>query len=278
MARRSSVRNWGEYLAARAVLANPGLAGFAVRMLDGAAPRLRRVGVENLRAAGLPESLVDGVFENVARVVGMFARFPRVNAGNVREFIRYDGFEHYEEAKRRGRGVLIATAHLGNWEFSAFAHALMTEPMWVMVRPLDNPLIDAMVARYRSMSGNRVVEKKEFLRGVLKALKRNEAVGILIDQNAAEDAVFVDFFGRKAAAAAGFARLAHHTGATVLPGYALWNGEEGRYVLRFDAPVEMTGDVQADTQRLHSHLEEVIRRHPDQWLWIHRRWKSQPEG
>ncbi len=278
MARRSALRNGIEYLVARAVLATvsraPALARSYAGLLDRAIPRLRRVGLENVRAAGLPDDVVDGVFANIARVIGTFAQFPRINAGNVREWIRYDGLENYQEAKRRGRGVLIATAHLGNWEFSAFAHALMTEPMWVMVRPLDNPLIDRLVAGYRARSGNRVVEKKDFLRGMLKALHRNEAVGILIDQHAAEDAVPVDFFGRKAAAATGFVRIAHHTGATVLPGYALWRESERRYVLRFDEPIEMTGDIARDTQRLHTHLESVIRRDPDQWLWIHRRWKS----
>jgi KDO2-lipid IV(A) lauroyltransferase len=113
----------------------------------------------------------------------------------------------------------------------------------------------------------------------LKALADNQAVGILIDQNAADDAgVFVDFFGVPASAGTGFARFAAHSGAAVIPGFALWNDAEQRYVLRFYPPLEMTGDAQRDTQTLQAKLEEVIREYPDQWLWIHRRWKTRPPG
>lgn len=224
--------------------------------------------------------MLAGCWRTLARVVAVMARFPEINADNVRRFIRYEGFEHFEEAKRRGRGVLFATAHLGNWEFSAFAHALMTEPMSFVVRPMDNPLVDEMATHYRTMSGNRLLGRgKDFLRPLLEALRRNEAVGILIDQNVTADrGVFIDFFGRQACVDAGFARLAARTGATVLPGYAYWCDQEERYVLHFDPPVEITGDPRADTQAVHARLESAIRRHPEQWLWIHRRWKTQPEG
>ncbi len=207
------------------------------------------------------------------------SRFPLINQDNVGSWIRYDGFEHFEAALRRGRGVLFATAHLGNWELSAYAHALMADPMHIVVRPLDNPLIDDFVARRRAMSGNHVIGKTELARGILRALSANRAVGILIDQNtSAEQGVFIDFFGRKACAHAGFVKLAARTGAAVIPGFALWSEQEQRYVLRFFPPVEMTGDPLVDTQRLHRRLEELIREYPDQWLWIHRRWKTRPPG
>ena len=202
-----------------------------------------------------------------------------MNRANIGQWIRYEGFEHFEEARRRGKGVLFATAHLGNWELSAFAHALLTAPMNVVVRPLDNPRIDRLVERRRTLSGNRLIEKKDFARGILKALAANEAVGILIDQNASLDGgVFVDFFGIPACAGTGFVKLAAHTGAAVIPGFALWSEAERKYVLRFFPPVAMTGDAQADTARLHAVLESVIREYPDQWLWIHRRWKTRPPG
>ena len=187
--------------------------------------------------------------------------------------------EHFDEAIRQGRGVLFATAHLGAWELSAFAHALLRAPMQVVVRPLDNPLLDALVERRRALSGNRPLFKKDFARAILKALAANEAVGILIDQNSAADAgVFVDFFGIPACAGSGFAKLAARSGAAVIPGFALWSAEERRYVLRFYPPVPMTGDATRDTQTLQSRLEAVIRAYPDQWLWIHRRWKTRPPG
>ena len=151
--------------------------------------------------------------------------------------------------------------------------------MNVVVRPLDNPLIDALVERRRALSGNRLILKKDFARSILKGLGANQAVGILIDQNASLDSgVFVDFFGIPASAGVGFAKIAAHSGAAVIPGFALWSDAESRYVLRFYPPIEITGDAARDTQALQAKLEDVIRAHPDQWLWVHRRWKTRPPG
>ncbi len=278
------MRNTLEYLIVRAILgtctiAPQALGRFYARVIDAAVPRLRRVGERNLGLAGLPPALIDGVYRSVGRMIWSFARFPQIRKDNVRDWIDYSGFEHYEEAKQRGRGILFATAHLGNWELSAYAHALLCEPMHVVVRPLDNPYLDRFVTERREGSGNRINGKKDFLRGVMKALARNEAVGILIDQNAGlGDGVFINFFGVAASANSGFVKLAHHTGAAVIPGFALWDNSLGRYVLKFLPIVEMTGDVQTDTQTLQTILEAVIRQYPDQWLWIHRRWKTRPPG
>jgi len=254
-------------------------------LLDQMLPRLRRVAMRNL-AMALPEAgerrhreIVDGVFASLGRLLVSLAKFPHIGRDNVERWIRAEGYEHYESALRAGRGVLFATAHLGNWELSAFAHALLAAPMNVVVRPLDNPLLDRLLERRRGLSGNRILGKKEFARSILKALAANEAVGILIDQNAALDAsVFVDFFGVPASSATAFAKLAAHTGAAVIPGFALWSASERRYVLRFYPPVPITGDAARDTQALQSQLESVIRQYPDQWLWIHRRWKTRPPG
>jgi KDO2-lipid IV(A) lauroyltransferase len=182
-----------------------------------------------------------------------------------------------EAALRQGRGVLFATAHFGNWELSAYAYALLAAPMDVVVRPLDNPSIDALVERRRGLSGNRAIGKREYARAILKSLAANRAVGILVDQNsAAAEGVFVDFFGVKACAGVGFAKLAARSGAAVIPGFAVWEKAEKRYVLRFLPRVEITGDAERDTQAVQSALERAIRQYPDQWLWIHRRWKTRP--
>jgi KDO2-lipid IV(A) lauroyltransferase len=223
--------------------------------------------------------IAGGVFHSIARLLVVFARFPRITRDNIHEWIRYEGYEHFEEARRRGRGVLFATAHFGNWELSAFAHAIMSGPMHIIVRPLDNRLIDDLVSRWRGLSGNILIDKREFARPILQALKDNEAVGILVDQNASpEGGAFVDFFGVPACAFTGFAKIAAHSGAAVIPGFALWSEQEGRYVLRFDAPIEITGDAVADTARIQRHLEQIIRQYPEQWLWIHRRWRTRPPG
>ncbi len=290
--RRSPWRNWVEYLIALALVGMlrrlplrvaAALAGVCGRLLDLALPRLRRTAMSNL-AMAMPEldpqrrkAITDGVFESIGRVLLAFARFPDLDRGNIAQWIEYEGYEHYEAAKLRGRGVLFATGHLGNWELSAFAHGLMSEPMNVVVRPLDNPLIDRLVERRRALSGNRIIEKRDFARSILRALAANEAVGILVDQNTSLDSgVFVDFFGIPACTGATFARLAAHTGATVIPGFAVWVAQEGRYRLKFYPPVEITGDLIADTQRVQHAVERAIREYPDQWLWIHRRWKTRP--
>jgi len=261
------------------------LARFYTKILDMAIPRLRRVGMRNL-AMALPHlssdervHIIDGVFQSIARVLVSFARFPQLTKDNIHDWIHYEGYEHFESALQQGNGVLFATAHLGNWELSAFAHALMSAPMHVVVRPLDNARIDTLVESRRAASGNRMIGKKEFARSILQALKDNQAVGILVDQNAGlADGVFVDFFGVPACAGAGFAKIAAHSGAVVIPGFALWSEKERKHILRFYPPIPMTGDTTRDTQELHSCIEEVIRQYPDQWLWIHRRWKTRPPG
>jgi Kdo2-lipid IVA lauroyltransferase/acyltransferase len=262
-----------------------GLARVYTTLLDLALPRLRRTAIRNLELAYPEKSLAerraiaDEVFLSIARLIWVFARFPKLNAQNIHELIRYEGLEHYLEAKRRGRGVLFATAHLGNWELSAFAHALMTEPMNIMIRPLDSPGIDRVVEHRRRLSGNQLIVKWDGARAVLRALHQNDAVGVLIDQNTSlQEGVFVDFFGTPACANTAFAKIAAKTGAAVIPGFAIWSEDEGKYVLKFYPPLEISGDAAEDTRRLHAVLERVIREHPGQWLWIHRRWKTRPEG
>lgn len=165
------------------------------------------------------------------------------------------------------------------------AHTLYGHPMHILVRPLDNPRLDRLVTRYRTLAGNRIIEKTSSPRRIFEALAANQAVGILADQNSSlEEGVFVDFFGIQACASAGLAKIALRTGAPVIPGFALWQPGERRYVLRFWPPIEtiVTGDeeedIQVNTQRMHSALERIVRQYPDQWLWIHRRWKTRPPG
>ena len=237
--------------------------------------------MRNLELAGYANAreIADGMFLSLGRVMAAVARFPGINRENVHQWIRYEGLEHYTAAKAQGRGILIATAHLGNWELSAFAHAYMTEPMHIVVRPLENKRVDDWVESRRALSGNRIIGKREAAREILRALKAGDGVGILIDQNVVPaEGVFIDFFGRKACAGTAFVKLAHRSRAPVIPGFALWEEKESRYVLRFYPEIEMIGDVQADTQRVHSFLESVIRRYPEQWLWAHRRWKTRPPG
>ena len=254
-------------------------------LLDLAVPRLRQTADRNLafaypgNDAAWRTRTIDGVYRSVGRLLVAFAKLPQINRENVGGWIRYEGFEHYQQAKARGKGVLFATAHLGNWELSAYAHALLTEPMNVVVRPLDNQVLDEFVEARRSLSGNRLLSKRDYARSILRALRDNEPVGILVDQNwSADTGVFVPFFGVPACSNLTFARMAFRSGAAVIPGFAVWKADERKYVLRFYPEVEMTGDGAEDTARIQASVETAVREFPDQWLWIHRRWKTRPEG
>jgi KDO2-lipid IV(A) lauroyltransferase len=253
--------------------------------------RLRRVGVRNLELA-LPElsskartEILRKVYRSLGWQLVEFCRLTRYTPANTRNWIRTEGLEHYLAAQARGKGVLIVTGHLGAWELSSFYHSLMGYPMGMVIRRLDNRRLDNYVNAVRCLHGNRVLHKDEFARGLLTAMRAGETVGILMDTNMRPpQGVFVEFFGRQACTASGLARVALKTGAAVLPGFMVWEAAEKKYVLHFGPELEFepTGDAEADaiaaTQQCAAATEEWIRRYPDQWLWIHRRWKTRPAG
>jgi KDO2-lipid IV(A) lauroyltransferase len=253
--------------------------------------RLRRVGERNLDLA-LPnisseerERVLRGVYRSLGWQLVEFCRMARYTPANIRNWISTEGLEHYLAAQSRGKGVLIVTGHLGAWELSSFYHSLMGHPMGMVIRRLDNRLLDEYVNRIRCLHGNRVLHKDDFARGLLTAMRAGETVGILMDTNMTPpQGVFVDFFGRAACTASGLARVALKTGAAVLPGFMLWEPKEKKYVLHFGPEIAFTrtgnaeADIQAATQQCASATEAWIRRYPDQWLWIHRRWKTRPAG
>jgi len=253
--------------------------------------RLRHVGQRNLQMA-LPELSAEerdetlrGVFKHLGWQLVEFCRMARYTPENTSDWIRTEGLNNYQAAKIRGKGVLIVTGHLGAWELSSFYHSLMGHPMSMVIRRLDNRRLDEFVNGIRCMHGNRVLHKDDFARGLLNSMRKGETVGILMDTNMTPpQGVFVKFFGQQACTASGLARVALKTGAAVLPGFMLWEPKEGRYVLHFGKELvfQRTTDAEADilaaTQRCTQAIESWIRRYPDQWLWIHRRWKTRPEG
>jgi KDO2-lipid IV(A) lauroyltransferase len=294
------MREWLEYLTVWTILkalgALPrelarGLAATVASALYAMLPKLRRTAEFNLRLA-LPErdatqrrSVIRGMVRNLGWMAAEFARFPKYTRENIEEVVVLDGHENFLNGQRRGNGVLYLTGHIGAWELSSFAHALYGFPLHYMARPLDNPKVDVLVNRYRCLSGNRPIFKNESARALLKILKDAGTVGILADQNTMpEEGVFVDFFGKSACTTTGIARLALHTDAAVVPGYAYWDAGIGKYRLRFEPPVELvrTGDTERDvfvnTQKFAKVLEAIIQKHPEQWVWVHARWKTRPQG
>jgi Kdo2-lipid IVA lauroyltransferase/acyltransferase len=231
------------------------------------------------------EDILRGMYRYLGWQIGEFCQMPSYSAESAAKFIRYDGLEHYEAARAKGRGVLVLTGHLGAWELSSFFHSLNGYPMSLVIRRLDNPLVDEFVNSVRCLHGNRVIHKDDFARGLLTAMHRGETVGILMDTNMTPpQGVFVPFFGVSACTASGLARVALRTHAAVLPGFLLWEPAERRYVLRFGPELELvrTGeheqDILANTALFTATIESYIRRYPEQWLWVHRRWKTRPEG
>jgi KDO2-lipid IV(A) lauroyltransferase len=253
--------------------------------------RLRKVGMRNL-AMAFPETseaerarILRGEFTSLGRQLAEVCQLPRYTLENVENVVVYDGFEHYEQAKARGKGVLFLTGHFGAWELSAFSHSLHGHWMHIVIRPMDNVYLDRLIRSYRTMHGNKTVAKDEFVRGLLSAMKANEVVGILMDTNVTPpQGVFVDFFGIPACTASGLARIALRTDAAVIPGFTIWDKSLGKYRLRFDPAVDLirTGnleaDIQANTQKFTKIIENYVRQYPEQWLWVHRRWKARPPG
>jgi KDO2-lipid IV(A) lauroyltransferase len=267
------------------------LAGMLALLVYGLMGRLRRVGVRNLEMA-LPElpakarkKILRGVYRHLGWQLVEFCRMARYTPENTRDWLRTEGLEHYLAARDRGKGVLIVTGHLGAWELSSFYHSLMGHPMGMVIRRLDNRRLDAFVNSIRCLHGNTVLHKDDFGRGLLTAMHVGGTVGILMDTNMTPpQGAFVRFFGMEACTATGLAHVARKTGAAVLPGFMVWEPAEQRYVLRFGPEIEIprTDDVAADivagTQLCTSAIEAWVRRYPDQWLWIHRRWKTRPAG
>lgn len=235
--------------------------------------------------AGERKRILRGVYTYLGWQLVEFCRMPGYTPENTRDWLSSEGLEHYLSARAKGKGVLVITGHLGAWELSSFYHSMMGYPMGMVIRRLDNRYLDEYVNGIRCMHGNNVLHKDDFGRGLLTAMRSGGTVGILMDTNMTPpQGEFVKFFGMDACTATGLAHVARKTGAAVLPGFMLWEPAQKRYVLHFGPEVaiphtdDVAADILAGTQICTSVIESWIRRYPDQWLWIHRRWKTRPAG
>lgn len=257
------------------------------------ATSLRRTGEQNLQIAfpdmRKPERtrLLRGSFDNLGRLLGEFSQLPRATPERLRELIEYDevGLAHLREAEKAKRGVIFLTGHIGSWELLSFGWSALEYPISFLVRPIDNARIDEMIRSIRTRYGNQPIDKKGAARQALKVLREGGTLGILSDLNShPHEGVFVPFFGQLACTTAGIATLALKTDAIVIPTCAVWDKQKRRYFFHGDPPVELvrTGDhekdVELNTARFAAAMERMIRLYPDQWLWIHKRWKTRPPG
>jgi len=252
------------------------------------APKQRLITIHNLTCA-FPEKSINEI-KNIARgaygTLGItaadFFEIPSLTKDNIGNLVEVEGLEYYTKALEKNRGILMLGAHFSNWELAAVAISLVLKPAVITYRPLDSPTLDNLVLWVRSCTGNVLIDKERAMRKMLRSLAHNEIVATMIDQNMAwQEGVFVDFFGRPACTTNGLALLALHTDAPVVPGYIL-RLENGKYrmVIKEEMAVIRTGDKDADilinTQNFTRFIEDTVREYPDQWFWIHQRWKTKP--
>ena len=299
MGKRGKLQTALEYTTARVVLTGLGwlprpLAvstgrGLA-RIAYGLSDRLRRTGFRNLELA-FPEMseserarILRGCFKNLGRLLGEFSQLNRATPKSLHRIIECRGLENLEAAQARGRGVILFTGHLGAWELSSFALSAFGYPLSFLVRRIDNPHVERMIDKMRTRFGNRSIDKRAAMRPMMRTLRAGGTLGILVDLNTQpHEGIFVDFFGIPASTTSGLAALALRTGASILPVFIPWDEEQQRFILHVDPPLTVTPtgeqakDIEQLTSSLTSVVESYVRRFPDQWLWIHKRWNTRPE-
>ncbi len=232
--------------------------------------------------AGQVKGTAREVFENLGITLLEFMRIPWLKRGGLTGYVECEGLKNLDRALAKKKGVILFTAHMGNWELMAAWYALMGYPLDVVIRELDNPVFERFVSWVRTRPGNSMVSKGRAMRRLLRSLSNNGIAGILLDQNVAEnEGVFVDFFGRPACTNKGPAMIAAVSGAAVLPTFIIRKGKTHRIIVGPEVALVNTGDKEGDalenTARCTKAIEDMIRKHPGQWFWVHRRWKTRPE-
>lgn len=304
MAIKSKPQIWIEYALAKAILVflgvlprkaavafGFGVAAIGYRVLG----KLRRVGLRSLelaypeKNAGEREALLKASFRSLGRTLGVVGGFGSVTRENISEMIEVDldpeFTAEFAEIREQKRGVIVVTGHIGNWELFALAYSMFFGPANLLSRKMDNPKLDEMIESLRSSFGNRQIDKINSAGPILRILNKGEVVGILADVNShPKEGVFVPFYGIQACTTAGVAMLALRANAVIVPMFAVWNEEKGKYSLIGERIIDPIGtddrkaDIETTTAQFTAALERVIRKYPDQWIWIHRRWKTRPPG
>ena len=246
----------------------------------------RLIALHNLRCA-FPEKdmeeltrIAKGVYRNLAITAAEFFDLPSITKENLHEWVELEGLEYFEAGIAQGKGLLTIITHFGNWELMPVTGPLFLKSSYIVYRPLDSPVLDNIVEHVRTINGNVMVPKGGSGKRIMTLLKENQCIGILSDQNvSAREGVFVDFFGRPACTGAGLAVLALRSGAPVLPMFmARQKSGKYKFILKPLVEISRTGDYEADllenTQRFTKVVEDIVREYPDQWFWIHQRWKT----
>jgi KDO2-lipid IV(A) lauroyltransferase len=254
---------------------------------------LRRVGMINL-AIAFPDKpvaerrrILRTSMQNLGRMVAELAHLPRLGDEELRDMVRFEDEAWWKEAIgwERPTGVLILSGHFGNWELLVYAHGRRGHPVTMVHRPIRNPLVDRWLNRVRARAGTRLVRKHHAAAEVLRALREKQLLVLPFDQNSTRGlGVFVDFFGEPASTNAGMARIGLRAAAPVVPAFIVRQGRAARHlvyvlpIMEFENTGDPRGDVVRNTERLSAVFEDMVRRFPEQWLWVHKRWKTRPPG
>ena len=308
MANKSTAQIWLEYVPVRVLFAvlgalprklalrvGVGVGRLAYRLAKG----LRRVALRNLEIAFPEKSQAEreqialGSFESLGRMLGELAQFPRATREQLSELIEFHFLSDESSPERiafdadraKGRGILLLGPHLGNWEMGVFAYSALHDKLTYLARPLDNPLIEDFTVRLRTRFGNRAIDKNNSVTKAMAILRESGILGVLPDVNVLHrDGVFVPFFGTLACTTSGVAMLAMRTGEMIVPMCCVWNKNTKKYDVFYGKFIEpsSTGDRHRDvyetTAAFTAEMEKFVRAYPEQWLWIHKRWKTRPEG
>jgi KDO2-lipid IV(A) lauroyltransferase len=264
------------------------IADFLGGILFNVAKKHRRIVLDNLTYAfgheKQPEEIekiAQQVFINLVRVVLEIAWSLQLDERRISKHFKIDGYHHIKPAYEKGKGVLVLTAHFGNWELLSVIGGMIKFPQSVVVRPLDFKPLDHFVFKLRTRFGGKIMPKQRSFRKIIRRLHRGEMVYLLMDQNVDwYEGVFVDFMGHRACTNKGLALLALNTGAPVVPVFMVREKSGFRAEFGPEIITVQTGDRQKDieinTQEYNRVIENVVRRYPDQWFWVHQRWKTKP--
>jgi len=250
--------------------------------------RHRLIALDNLRAAFKEEkteaeleAIALGVYQNLGRSAVEVMRLSHQTPAEIMAMTEIEGLEHYQAAKAENKGVILLGAHFGNWEWIPTALGIAGAPMHIIVRPIDNPFIDRMIHALRERHGNTVLNKRTDTPEVIRLLRKGEAIGFLLDQNVGrEKAIFVDYFGRPAGTNKALATIALRTGAPVVPMFVIRQKYGHKIVIEKPMDLPRSGVLKDDlveiTRLFTNKIESYVRQYPEQWLWLHRRWKTRP--
>jgi KDO2-lipid IV(A) lauroyltransferase len=296
--KRSPFQTKFEYYALRVVLGALGMLPYRTSLSIGRAfgglvtrlfPKLKKTALRNLEIAmpGISEEerqrIARGTFESLGRHLGFVSQFRHFEKEDIRRLIKLVGKERFYEANELGRGIIFVTGHFGSWEVFNLLPPAFDEEINILVRRLDNGLVEDYVDSLRTKFGTVTLGKREAPRRLYKLLSEAKTVGILADLNAqTRDGVFVDFFGVPASTTASIAKLALKSNAVILPAFAVW--EDDKYAVYLEPPIEYenTGDAERDildiSKKFTNVIERYVRKYPEQWLWVHKRWNTRPKG